>query len=70
MLRIWVPIRVVMLLAVCIPPGVASETPASLPTQVDHGDADFRLGLNAAQTTPGAIGRLAGASRQAAGKGT
>jgi hypothetical protein len=26
-------------------------------------DADFRLGLNAAQTTLGAIARLAGASR-------
>jgi hypothetical protein len=27
-----------------------------------YSDADFRLGLNAAQTTLGAIGRLAGAT--------
>ena len=34
------------------------------PTDVysTYSDADFRLGLNAAQTTLGAVGRLAGAS--------
>ena len=38
--------------------------PVAEPTDLysTYSDADFRLGLNAAQTTPGAVGQLTGAT--------